>query len=37
MKFDGVRPETIVILSEAQVRRQSARPMAPLTIVISRR
>jgi hypothetical protein len=37
MKFDGVRPETIVILSEAPVRRQSTRLMAPLTIVLSRR
>jgi hypothetical protein len=37
MKFDGVRPETIVMLNEAKVRRRSARPMAPPTIVLSRR
>lgn len=37
MKFDGVRPETIVILNEASVRRRSATPMAPPTIVLSRR
>jgi hypothetical protein len=37
MKFDGVRPETIVTLNEASVRRRSARPMTPPTIVLSRR
>ena len=37
MKFDGVRPETMVILNEASVRRRSATPMAPPTIVLSRR
>lgn len=37
MKFDRVRPETMVILNEASVRRRSATPMAPPTIVLSRR